>query len=82
MILHVEEVHYVRDFVVWLRFNDGAAGEVDLKDELFGEVFEPLKDLAAFRQFRLDPELNTITWNNGADLPPEYLHERLSVLAH
>ena len=81
MILHVEEARYVRDFVVWLRFNDGAEGEVDLKDELFGEVFEPLQDVAAFRQFRFDPELNTIAWSNGADLAPEFLHERLSVLA-
>ena len=45
MILHVEEARYVRDFMVWLRFNDGAEGEVDLKDELFGEVFEPLQDV-------------------------------------
>ncbi len=81
MILHVEEARYVRDFVVWLRFNDGAAGDVDLKDELFGEVFEPLQEIAEFRQFRLDPELNTIAWSNGADFAPEFLHERLSVLA-
>ena len=81
MILHVHEARYVRDFVVWLRFNDGAEGEVDLRDELFGEVFEPLQDVASFREFRLDPELNTIAWNNGADLAPEFLHERLSVLA-
>ena len=81
MILHIEEARYVREFVVWLRFNDGAEGEVDLKDELFGEVFEPLQDVAKFRQLRLDPELNTIAWSNGADLAPEFLHERLSVLA-
>ena len=81
MILHIEEARYVREFVVWLRFNDGAEGEVDLKDELFGEVFEPLHDVAKFRQLRLDPELNTIAWSNGADLAPEFLHERLSVLA-
>ncbi len=81
MILHVEDARYVRDFIVWLRFNDGAEGEVDLKDELFGEVFESLQDVTQFRQFRLDPELNTIAWVNGADLAPEFLHERLSVLA-
>jgi hypothetical protein len=80
MILHVEEARYVRDFVIWLRFNNGAEGEVDLKDELFGEVFEPLQDVAQFRLFRLDPELNTIAWSNGADLAPEFLQERLSVL--
>lgn len=81
MILHVEEAQYVRDFVVWFRFNDGAVGEVDLRGELFGEVFEPLQDVTQFRQFRLDPELSTIAWSNGADFAPEFLHERLSVLA-
>lgn len=81
MILHVKEARYVRDFVIWLRFNDGAEGEVDLRDELFGEVFEPLQDVTQFRQFRLDPEFSTIVWSNGADFAPEFLHERLSVLA-
>jgi hypothetical protein len=43
---------------------------------LWGEVFEPLKDLAVFQGFRLDTELNTISWETGADLAPEYLYER------
>ena len=81
MILHVSDARYVRDFIVWLRFNDGTEGEVDLKDELYGEVFESLQDVTQFRRFRLDPELNTIAWSNGADLAPEFLQERLSVLA-
>lgn len=81
MILHVVEARYVRDYVIWLRFNDGAEWEVDLKDELYGEVFEPLQDVFVFRRFRLDPELQTIVWENDADLAPEFLHERLSVLA-
>ena len=42
MILHVKEAKYLHDYVIWLRFNDGAEGMVDLKDELYGEVFEPL----------------------------------------
>ena len=38
------EARYVRDYVVWLRFDDGAMGEVDLSDWLYGPVFQPLKD--------------------------------------
>ena len=41
----VMEARYVRDFVVWLRFRDGTAGEVDLGPELWGPVFEPLRDV-------------------------------------
>ena len=77
MILHVEEARYLRAHVVWVRFNDGFSGEVDLSAALTGPVFEPLQDLRSFRRFRVDPELDTIVWFNGADLAPEFLRERL-----
>ena len=59
---------------VRLEFTDGVAGEVDLEDQLWGEIFEPLRDPAYFRRFEVHPELNTLTWPNGADLAPEYLY--------
>lgn len=62
---------------VWLRFDDGSEGEIDLEDQLWGEVFQPLKDERVFAQLRLYPELDTICWPNGADLAPEFLYERL-----
>ena len=79
MILHVIEARYERDYIVHLKFNDGAEGFVDLGAELFGEMFAPLKDKERFRAFRVDPELHTIVWENGADLAPEFLHDRLLV---
>jgi hypothetical protein len=81
MFLHVKEARYLRDYVLWLRFNDGAEGEVDLESELEGEVFGLLKDQRAFRSFRVDPELETIVWENGADLAPEFLYKNMRVLA-
>jgi len=81
MILHVREATYRHDYVIWLRFNDGAEGEVDLRDELWGEVFEPLKDLGQFKRFRVDPEMQTLAWDNGADLAPEFLYEKMKLLA-
>jgi len=62
MILHVTDAKYLRDYVLWLRFNDSADGEVDLEAELDGEVFGPLRDLEQFKKFRVDPELDTIVW--------------------
>jgi hypothetical protein len=41
-------------------------------------VFEPLADPAYFREVRLDEELGTIVWPNGADVAPETLHSRAS----
>lgn len=75
------EARYVRAFVLWLRFSDGSEGEVDLAGELSGPIFEPLRDPAYFRSFRLDPELHTIVWPNGADIAPEFLYERVRVHA-
>ena len=40
---------------------DGIEGDVNLEGELWGEVFEPLKDVTVFRRFHLDAELNTVT---------------------
>jgi len=81
MILHVKEAKYLYDYVIWLRFNDGAEGMVDLKDELYGEVFEQLKDMKKFKSFKVDPDFETIAWENGADLAPEFLYEKMKVLA-
>jgi hypothetical protein len=81
MILHIREAKYLHDYVLWLRFNDGAEGEVDLKGELTGEVFEPLQNIEAFKQFTVDPDLETIVWKNGADMAPEFLYEKMKVYA-
>lgn len=81
MILHVVEARYERDYIIHLRFNDGAEGYVDLADELYGQMFAPLKDFTRFKAFQVDPELETIVWDNGADFAPEFLHSRLFVIA-
>ena len=76
MIPKLESAEYVAGHAIRIRFADGTEGVVDLEEELWGEVFEPLKDPATFRNFRLDPELNTVTWPSGADLAPEFLYEK------
>ena len=81
MFIHVREAKYLHDHVIWVRFNDGAIGEVDLRDELTGEMFEPLNDLRKFKSFHVDPDIETIVWDNGADLAPEFLYENMKVLA-
>ena len=81
MILHVKEATYLHDYVLRIRFNNGAEGEVDLSDELEGEVFGPLKDLDVFQSFTVDPVLETVVWGNGADFAPEFLYENMKVMA-
>lgn len=76
-MLNVTAVRHLRDHVVWLRFNDGSEGEIDLSAELDGPVFEPLRDLTLFSKVRVHPELRTIVWPNGADFAPEFLHQQV-----
>jgi hypothetical protein len=72
----LESAEYAGGYHIRLRFADGRTGEIDLAGDLWGEVFEPLKDPVVFRRFRVDTELNTISWETGADLAPEYLYEK------
>ena len=81
MIPRVQSAEYVRDYVIRIRFMDGTEGEIDLSGEIDGEVFEPLRDVSFFGRFRVDPELHTLTWPNGADFAPEFLYEKVRILA-
>jgi hypothetical protein len=75
----VIEARHVNQYTIWLRFEDGTEGEIDLSGELRGDVFEPLKDPAFFRQFRVNPDTGTIEWPNRADFAPEFLYEKVQV---
>jgi hypothetical protein len=77
MIPEVVEVRHIERYMLWLRFSDGAQGAVDLGSELWGPMFEPLKDVALFAQASVHPELRTVSWPNGADLAPEFLYQAL-----
>jgi hypothetical protein len=79
-MIRVVDARHVAGYILWLRFSDGVEGEVDLAGELEGPMFEPLRDPAVFRSFIVHPDLHTITWPNGADLAPEFLHDRVRIL--
>lgn len=63
---------------VRLEFTNGEAREVDLAPYLRGPVFEPIRnDPAYFRSVRVDTELGTVVWPNGADIDPDVLYQGL-----
>lgn len=74
---HVIEARYLGDYKVWLEFNDGRKGVVDLSDELHGDQRSPLRDRERFGTFYLDYGLASIAWQEGVDFAPEFLYERL-----
>lgn len=73
MFLEVNKAKYISDYKIHLWFNNGTEKTVDLKNELNGPVFEPLKNIEFFKKFKI--KFNTIEWENGADFAPEYLFD-------
>ncbi len=73
MFLHVKKIEYLESYKMKVTFSNGAEKEVDLEKELYGEVFEPLKDLEKFKRVKVNSDTNTIEWENGADFAPEFL---------
>ena len=76
-MLHVTGARYESGYRIRVEFSDGLSGVVDLEDDLWGPVFEPLRDREAFSRFALSEEFHTIVWENGADMAPEHLHDKL-----
>jgi hypothetical protein len=74
----VTAVEPLADYTLRLTFDDGSEQVVDLTNELWGPMGEPLRDPTYFRQVRVDAELRTIVWPNGFDLDPDVLHGRRS----
>ncbi len=74
-IYRVESVERVGPYALCLRFDDGLVRTIDFEPILAGELFGPLRDPAVFAQVRLDREVRTIVWPNGADFDPATLHD-------
>lgn len=72
-LVKVSSAKYIEDYIIALVFSDGLSGKVDLKDEIYGEIFQPLKDVDYFKSFTRDRW--TIGWDCGADFAPEFLYE-------
>lgn len=74
-------IHRVRSYAIVggytlrVTFDDGTEQVIDFEPMLAGELFGPLRDPEVFRRVRLDPEVNTLVWPNGADFDPATLHD-------
>jgi hypothetical protein len=77
MLPRVIDARHAGGYRVWIRFSDGLSGEIDLTNQLWGPVFEPLKDPEQFARLTVDADSVTIVWPNGADLSPSWLYAEL-----
>jgi len=70
-------IHFtiVAPYTLQVTFDDHSTQVINFEPVLHGKVFGPLRDLQIFNQVRLDPEVATLVWPNGADFDPYTLHE-------
>lgn len=79
MMVDVVEVRPLGGYRLYLRFEDGVEGEVDVTGIVpFEGVFAPLGDPARFAEVRVLAELGTVGWPNGADLDPDVLYAKVT----
>jgi hypothetical protein len=71
----VVDARITAPFRIEVTFDDGLVRSIDLESELWGPMFEPLKDPEYFARMAVDQDAGTIVWPNGADFAPEFLYE-------
>jgi len=77
MILNIIKAQHLEEFKVKVWFNDGLEKIVDLKNYINSKkhpFFQPLKQVNEFKKFQVH---KTLVWDSGADIAPEYLHDRI-----
>jgi hypothetical protein len=62
-------------YTVRVEFDDATTQVINFQPTLAGAIYAPLRDLSLFNQVRIDPEVHTFVWPNGADFDPETLHD-------
>jgi hypothetical protein len=79
MLKDIVDARAVGGHRLYLRFEDGVEGEVDLSKLVqFRGVFAPLSEVEEFEKVTVNPEIGTVCWPNGADLDPDVLYSALT----
>lgn len=81
-MIWVTEAKALPNFRLWVSFNNGTEGKVNLKDFIANDsrpIVAALRDPLAFSALRVD--MDTVVWDNGFDLAPEFLHAQAKARA-
>ena len=74
IIYRVTAFKIIKPFVLQVWFDDKTEQLIEFWPVLAGDLYRPLRDPDFFQQVRIDPEVHTLVWPNGADFDPETLH--------
>lgn len=74
-IHRVHSFEIVDAYTLRVRFDDNTEQVINFQPVLAGELYGSLRDLSVFNRVRIDPEVHTLVWPNGADFDPAMLHD-------
>lgn len=74
-IYRVQTFEIVSAYILRVCFDDDTEQVINFQPILAGELYGPLRDLSLFNRVRIDPEVHTLVWPNGADFDPATLHD-------
>ncbi|MBZ5727716.1 MAG: DUF2442 domain-containing protein [Acidobacteriia bacterium] len=74
-IFRVRSFELVAPYTLQVRFDDSTEQTIDYRPVLAGELYGPLRNLELFNQVKVDSEVETLVWPNGADFDPATPHE-------
>ena len=74
-VYRVLGLEIVKSYTLRVEFDDQTSQVIDFRPVLEGEIYGPLRDLELFNGVRVDPEVHTLVWPNGADFDPATLHD-------
>jgi hypothetical protein len=74
-IFRVERFRIAGPYTLEVMFDDASDQTIDFRPVLSGELYGPLRDLGLFNRVKIDPEVRTLVWPNGADFDPTTLHD-------
>lgn len=79
----IKKAEYIEEYKIHVTFNSDESGIIDLKEVILSDkrqIFRELVEINKFRQFNID--FDTIVWENGLDLAPEFLYNFLKESQH
>jgi hypothetical protein len=74
-IYRVTKFDIVAPYTLNISFDDQTEQRIDFRPILAGDLYASLQDIKLFNQVKLDPEVHTLVWPNGADFDPATLHD-------
>jgi len=71
----VKSFEIIGPYKLFVSFDDGTSQRIDFSPVLFGQMYQPLRDIKLFDRVSIDPDVHTLVWPNGADFNPAMLHD-------